>query len=123
MIPTLRRRAGTALAALALVTAGAALTPAAMAAVATTTTTTTTTNTTEAAAGVTYLRALSGDSQTVNAGQQVGQALIVKALDAAFQPVPGATITFSTPGELTFAGAATTATAVTGADGTAQAPA
>ncbi|MEU3602480.1 hypothetical protein ABZ714_27775 [Streptomyces sp. NPDC006798] len=123
MNPSLRRRAGTAFAAVALAAAAAALTPAAVAAAgAAPAPAGISAATTEAAATVTYLRAFSGDSQTVTAGRPVPQALTVKAMDVSFAPVEGAVITFITPGELTFPGGATTATAVTGADGTAQAP-
>ncbi|MGW1276207.1 hypothetical protein ACWD4V_04505 [Streptomyces tsukubensis] len=77
-----------------------------------------------AAVPVNYLRAVAGDSQHVAPGQPVAQALTARALDSDFRPVEGATITFTTPGDkLTFPGGATTATAVTDADGRATAPA
>ncbi|QDY80971.1 hypothetical protein FQU76_12195 [Streptomyces qinzhouensis] len=77
-----------------------------------------------AAVPVNYLRAAAGDSQHVAPGQQVAQDLTARALDSDFRPVEGAVITFTTPGdELTFPGGATTATAVTDADGRAVAPA
>lgn len=117
MIPTIRRRAGTALAAIALLAAGAALVPAPAAA------TGTPAAAERSAPAVTYLRAVAGDEQTVSTGRQVPQALTVKAMDGSFQPVRDVPVTFTTPGELTFPGGATTATVRTGADGTAQAPA
>ncbi|MEW1547422.1 hypothetical protein [Streptomyces tsukubensis] len=77
-----------------------------------------------AAVPVNYLRAVAGDSQHVAPGQPVAQALTARALDSDFRPVEGAVITFTTPGDnLAFPGGATTATAVTDADGRATAPA
>ncbi|MFJ8229007.1 hypothetical protein ACIQ9E_03455 [Streptomyces sp. NPDC094448] len=131
MHPTIRHRAGIALAAVTLAAAGAALTPigalAAPAAPAAPTAAPAAPTTVPAAAAavpaVAHLRAVSGDSQTVARGKPTGQPLTAKALDASFQPVEGATVTFTSPAELTFPGGATTATVTTGADGTAQAPA
>ena len=48
----------------------------------------------------TSLVVLSGDDQRAQAGEFLDQPLVVRALDAAFQPVPGATVRFEPLGDL-----------------------
>lgn len=77
----------------------------------------------DANARVDHLRAVAGDSQEVPTGTQAPVQLAVQALDGDYQPVEGATVTFSTPGPgLKFPDGTDDATVVTDAEGMAVAP-
>lgn len=64
---------------------------------------------------VATLRKVAGDGQQGRAGSVLADSLVVQALDAFNNPVPGATVTWSAP-----AGSVSPATATTRADGTAR---
>ncbi|UQX04686.1 hypothetical protein [Streptomyces sp. RerS4] len=75
-------------------------------------------------ARVERLWAAAGDEQKAKAGTTVPTALKVRAIDKDLKPVPGATITFSTPGPgLKFPNGDDDATATTDNNGYATAPA